>query len=96
MRAFLVLWLALFSVQTSGVVAVVAADDCVEFAVDEHTDTCPDICLRCVCCARMTVVPSLLAEPCASAVATAAPPTPVTPRVTTAHPPRILHVPKAA
>ena len=96
MRVFLVLWLAVFSVQTSGIVAAVAADDCVDFAADERTDTCPDICLRCVCCARMTVVPSLLAEPCASAVVTATPSAPVAPRLTTAHPPGILHVPKAS
>ena len=96
MRVFLVLWLALFSVQASGVLAAVAADDCVEFAVDERTDACPDICPRCICCARMTVVPSPLAAPCAAAVPTDAPQTSVVPRITTAHPPSILHVPKAS
>lgn len=56
MRLFLALWLALFAVQTSELIAVVSPDGCVESSAGAPGDACPDACTRCICCARVAVV----------------------------------------
>jgi hypothetical protein len=56
---FLALWLALFSVQSADIVALVAPDDCFDVGQsDDRQDPCPDFCPRCVCCVRIAVSPS--------------------------------------
>ena len=54
MRLFLALWLAVFAVQTTELLTVVAPDSCTESS-GSATDACRDGCLRCVCCARVSV-----------------------------------------
>lgn len=55
MRLFLALWLAVFAVQTTDLVALVAPDECTERSGASAPDDCRDGCLRCVCCARVPV-----------------------------------------
>ena len=95
-RTVLALWLALFAVQSSDLLAVVAPDGCVEDARGSIPDPCPDRCAHCVCCAR---VPTLL--PSAVPVVSIAPGTeiavpPFVASRSTAEPGRVFHVPKAS
>ena len=53
-RLFLALWLAVFAVQTTELLTVVAPDGCTESS-GGAADACRDGCLRCVCCARVSV-----------------------------------------
>ena len=93
-RVLLVLWLALFAVQASEVLAAVAPDQCVEDA-GPSSDPCPDQCVRCVCCAR---IPSSVAP--VLTIATIGPDADIAPvapqqQLPSAEPHRILHVPNA-
>ena len=54
MRLFLTLWLVLFTVQASDLLAVVMPDGCTEEAPGS-ADPCADACLHCICCARPPV-----------------------------------------
>ena len=54
-RLFLALWLAVFTVQTTDLLTVVAPDGCTESTDASAPDDCRDGCLRCVCCARLPV-----------------------------------------
>jgi hypothetical protein len=92
-RACLVLWLALFSLQTSDLIAAVAPDGCVEQS-ESSSDPCQEGCPRCVCCARL---PPCVAQ--ASADLDSEPAVPVVaPRSIelppAAEPHGILHVPR--
>ena len=93
MRLFLTLWLVLFSVQASDLLAAVAPDGCTEEATGS-ADACADACLRCICCARPSVfiAQADLANAPTTAVRVIAPS-----RIdsfTDAIPRGILHVPK--
>jgi hypothetical protein len=92
-RLFLTLWLVLFSVQASDLLAVVVPDGCTEEATGS-ADPCADACLRCICCARpsLFVAQADLGDAPVTAVRVAAPS-----RIdsfTDALPRGILHVPK--
>jgi hypothetical protein len=94
MRLLLALWLALFTVQSSGLVAAVSPDECVESSAGAADDVCPDDCARCVCCARVPLfVPHVLAPP-AREQATPLPRVGVTDCPASAEPSGIFHVPK--
>ena len=54
-RLFLALWLAVFALQTTDLLTVVAPDGCAESTDASVPDDCRDGCLRCVCCARVPV-----------------------------------------
>ncbi len=54
-RLFLALWLAVFTVQATDLLAVVAPDRCAESTDASAPDDCRDGCLRCICCARVPV-----------------------------------------
>lgn len=93
-RLFLALWLALFAVQTSDLIATVVPDECVESDAGTADDACPDDCARCVCCARVPVF-----VPHVAAVAAGEPivPRPIPPSsdaATSAEPHGIFHIPK--
>ena len=93
-RLLFVIWLALFAVQASELIAAIAPDDCVE-DVGGAADPCPDPCVRCVCCARVAplvppVVPSVSASP-PEAIAVPS----LIASATSAEPRRIFHVPRA-
>jgi hypothetical protein len=93
-RIFLALWLALFAVQASDLVAACAPDDCVEQSEEAAGDNCPDDCARCVCCARVPVfVPHPVDNAPSEARAGLAGPA-VIDAVTSAEPRGILHVPR--
>jgi len=55
MRLFLALWLAAFALQTTDLLTVVAPDRCIESTGASTADDCRDGCLRCICCARVSV-----------------------------------------
>jgi hypothetical protein len=62
MRLFLAVWVVLFSVQATDLVAAVAPDSCTEATSGSAGDACGDACPRCVCCARVApVVPQAVA-----------------------------------
>jgi hypothetical protein len=88
------MWLVLFSVQASDLVAAIAPDGCTEEAAGS-ADACADACLHCICCAR----PSLFVAPAAQADAAATAVRVVSPSridsFTDAVPRGILHVPKS-
>jgi hypothetical protein len=95
-RWFLAVWLVALSIESTDLLALMAPDECLELAGDSSaTDPCPDVCFRCFCCARTTVMPSLTPK--------AAPaPALVTPSLRkagdaerVAHPLDIFHVPKS-
>ena len=57
-RCLFVAWLAVFTLQTADVFALVLPDGCVEALEGPQTsDTCQDNCARCVCCARALLTP---------------------------------------
>jgi hypothetical protein len=95
-RLFLVLWLAVFAVQATELLTVVAPDGCTENASTSAGDACRDGCLRCICCAR---VPVFVTQGSTSA---AAPGIAVTEAIVRARavadptPRAIYHVPKAS
>jgi len=66
MRLFLALWLAVFALQTTDLLTVVAPDGCIESTGASTPDDCRDGCLRCVCCARVPVFVSQSWVPAAS------------------------------
>jgi hypothetical protein len=93
-RLFLALWLVLFTVQASDLLAVVMPDGCTEEATGS-ADPCADACLRCICCARpaLFVAQADMGDAAAPAVRAAAPA-----RIdssTDTVPRGILHVPKS-
>ena len=96
MRLFLALWLAVFAVQSTELLTVVAPDGCVESTGGSATDDCRDGCLRCVCCARVAAFVTQSHTPAgAPGLAT----TPIALRVRPAADPgprAIYHVPKAS
>jgi hypothetical protein len=93
MRLFLMLWLASFGVQSTGVFAMVAPDACVEGAGAAGGDDCPDACVRCVCCSRLPVSVSQLSA--AAAADHAQPfPVPAFDSLASGVPHDVLHVPK--
>jgi hypothetical protein len=93
-RLFLALWLALFAVQTTDLLAVVAPDTCTEETRGTASDPCKDGCPRCLCCARAATFIPAFPRLLAAAVAhfEAVPPLDPT---TTPSPRGIFHVPKA-
>lgn len=93
-RLFLAVWVTLFAVQASELLAAVMPDDCVEDVRGSAEDPCPDNCARCVCCAQLPVsVTPLPAGVPAEAAATTAVALPGD-LVVSADPRGILHVPK--
>jgi hypothetical protein len=93
-KVFLAVWIALFSMQASELLAAVVPDDCVEDIRGSDADPCPDPCPRCVCCAR---IPLAIAQiPAAPPLAVVAAPLVIraADRVASADPHGILHVPK--
>ncbi len=93
-RLFLVVWLALFAVQTSDLVAAVAPDGCTEYSTRSGSDPCPDGCARCVCCARVAVFVPQGMDAVASGPRSDIPVPPSIDRISSAEPRGILHVPK--
>src|SRR5688572_20603278 len=93
-RLFLAIWLALFVVQGTELLASVVPDDCVEETRGPAPDPCQRNCAQCVCCARLPVfVPQVLASASiGAALAVDSPPT--IDHTTSAHPRGVLHVPK--
>jgi hypothetical protein len=93
-RLFLVLWLALFAVQTSDLVAAVAPDGCLAATGDPAGDSCPDGCARCICCARVSLfVPHVVPAGFTGTFADI-PAHPIVGFASSAEPHGILHVPK--
>jgi hypothetical protein len=94
-RLFLAIWLAAFAAQTTDLVASVIPDNCIEESRGSSADPCPENCVRCVCCARLSVfVPQVLAPEPADTGGVTEPLPPLDPS-TNALPLGILHVPKA-
>jgi hypothetical protein len=93
LRVFLALWLALFVVQTTDLLAAVIPDSCTEETRGTPRDPCDDGCPRCVCCARVTPLIPTLPPMWAAAVAHFELVPPLDP-ATTPSPPGIFHVPK--
>ena len=95
MRLFLVVWLVAFAGQTTGLVASVIPDECVEDTRGSAADSCPEDCARCACCARLPLfVPQALISTAADVPADSELVSPIDPS-TNALPRGILHVPKA-
>jgi hypothetical protein len=94
MRLFLVLWLALFAVQTSDLLAAVSPDECAESDAGAADDACPDDCARCVCCARAAVFVAHAVPPLAGVPVAPLPIVAPGDRPSSADPHGILHVPK--
>jgi len=93
-RFFLALWLALFVVQGTELLASVVPDDCVDTR-GSAPDPCPQNCASCVCCARLPVfVPQVSASASIGTVVAVEPP-PVIDHATSPHPLGVFHVPKA-
>jgi hypothetical protein len=93
-RLVLAVWLALFASQTAGLMAAVAPDGCVEDGRGSASDSCPDSCARCLCCARVPpLVTPLVSE--ISAAPLTGPALPSTnSSATSADPGGIFHVPR--
>jgi hypothetical protein len=92
-RLFLAVWLAAFAVQTTDVLAAVAAETC-----DEESgaafDPCPEACAHCLCCARVTAsMPQNPPVPLGADGQRGGTPAPLDPS-TTASPHGVYHVPK--
>lgn len=95
-RFVLAVWLALFAVQSSDIVMVLAPDDCVEDTRGTSSDACGDDCARCVCCHRVpSLIASLTVAPTITQVVDFAD-RPLDRHPPSAEPNRILHVPKAS
>jgi hypothetical protein len=95
-RLFLAVWLALFAVQSSDLVMVLAPDDCVQDTRGTSSDACGDDCARCVCCHRApSLIASLTAAPTIARIVDFAA-LPFDTDRPSAEPHRILHVPKAS
>ena len=95
-RFVLAIWLAVFAIQGTELLASVIPDECVEDTRGSATDPCPESCARCVCCARLPVfLPHLAAALPTDPVVTPAPLPPLG-RFTSPQPRGILHVPKVA
>ena len=94
MRLFLALWLALFAVQTSDLIAAVSPDECVESRGGAADDACPDSCARCLCCARGPVFVPHAAVPAAGEPMVPLPVPPSSDSATSGEPHGIFHVPK--
>jgi hypothetical protein len=90
-RVFLAVWLALFAVQASDLVAAVAPDGCVE---ESSADPCPERCARCVCCTRVPLCVPLIALVISAEAMTEIATVPPREFVSSADPHGILHVPK--
>jgi hypothetical protein len=54
-RVCIVLWLAVFTIQSADLLTIVAPDSCTEEVQGSAADPCSDGCARCVCCARVPV-----------------------------------------
>lgn len=93
-RLFLAVWLALFALQSGGVVLAIAPDDCVYATRGTPSDSCRDDCARCVCCHRVQSMAAALAAvaPVAHLIEVAA--LSFDNARATAEPRDILHVPK--
>jgi hypothetical protein len=95
-RLFLALWLAVFAVQSTELLTVVAPDECTENSSTSAGDACRDGCLRCICCARVPVFVTQVST------GSAAPAVAVTEAIMRARavadptPRAIYHVPKAS
>jgi hypothetical protein len=94
-RLFLALWLVLFAVQATGLVAAVAPDACVEDTGESATDSCPPHCARCVCCSRASVFMTPAIVSACSHVATVLVPLSMSDGSTSAVARSVFHVPKA-
>lgn len=93
-RLFLAVWLGAFTLQTTDVLIVLAADECDDSIQGSAADPCPQNCSRCICCARVaTFIHTVLTSAPADAPATRATvrPSDVLPDPA---PHRIFHVPK--
>lgn len=95
-RLFLALWLAVFSLQTADLFAILLPDQCVEGTDDVGSDQCPGNCARCVCCTRSPGVASPILVPIRCEIVTIAAVVPPPVRSSSAHPHDILHIPKTA
>jgi hypothetical protein len=94
-RLFLALWLVVFAVQVTDLIAAVAPDACVSEAGSSATDSCPQNCARCVCCSRVSVfVPQVIVSASAHVATLLVPVSPSDSPISTVAR-RILHVPKA-
>jgi hypothetical protein len=93
-RFFLAVWLGAFTLQTTDVLIVLAADDCSESTKGSAGDPCPENCSRCICCARVaTFIHTALASAPADVPVTRATARPIdVPRDPAPH--GIFHVPK--
>ena len=94
LRIFLAAWLALFAVQTTDLLAIVAPDGCVEDA-GRLGDNCQETCAYCVCCARVPVFVTEVASPVPTGQVAAAEPSLSFIRPASPDPRGIIHVPKA-
>ena len=95
-RLCLALWLAVFTIQSSDLLMIVAPDSCTEATSGSPTDPCDDACPRCVCCARVPVfIPAVVPVAVAVNGTDAAAFPPIEPS-STPSPHRIYHVPKRA
>jgi hypothetical protein len=93
-RLFLACWLAVFTLQVSDVLALMAPDACTEDVRGSADDPCPEGCPRCLCCARIAVfVPQVAGDLTVHQVSFARPRPPLDPS-TTASPHGVYHVPK--
>ncbi|HEY1303853.1 MAG TPA: hypothetical protein VGF24_09920 [Vicinamibacterales bacterium] len=95
-RVLLALWLGLFAMQATDVLAFVAPDDCVGGCSSSRDDACQTgTCMRCVCCAR-TVAPVTPVTVVLSSTASVVVDVPsFTEFVPSPDPRGILHIPKA-
>jgi hypothetical protein len=92
-RVFLAVWLAAFTLQTTEVLAVIAADTCAEDVLGSVADPCPEGCPRCVCCARISASVPQVMRAFVEHVKPTRPVPPLAPS-TTPRPHKVFHVPK--
>jgi hypothetical protein len=91
---FLALWLVLFSVQATDLVAAVVPDACVEETQGTSADPCKDACPRCLCCTRAALFISHLLTPLKTDTFTRIAPPEFTVSRSSGAPHDVFHVPK--
>lgn len=95
-RLLLAVWLACFSCQSADLFAIVAPDDCSLTDADSPaSDSCPDGCVRCVCCARASLTATPVPAPLPTVDAPADTPLPPCAALGAAHTLGVFHVPKS-
>jgi hypothetical protein len=95
-RVLFAVWLGLFALQASDVLAFVAPDDCIGDSSSSRDDACQaGTCMRCVCCARTVAPVTPVADVVSSSTSVVVDQPSCTEFLPSPAPRAILHIPKA-